>query len=110
MPTTLQITTITMPCQQMNGESSLPPLSKLNFWHRNGDSGLSEDDELFIGYGHVPSPFPYRMQDMYTRPLQDTEMLLPLGTLSENFPSTSLMAPTVDSPSTVMLAPMTGSP
>lgn len=75
MSTTLQITTITMPCQQMNGESSLPPLSKLNFWHRNGDSGLSEDDELFIGYGHVPSPFPYRMQDMYTRPLRDTEML-----------------------------------
>ncbi|MCI8610701.1 MAG: DUF5107 domain-containing protein [Clostridiales bacterium] len=74
MPTKLEITTITMPCQQMNGESSLPPLSKLNFWHRNGDSGLSEDDELFIGYGHVPSPFPYRMQDMYTRPLQDTQM------------------------------------
>ena len=66
MPTNLQITTITMPCQHMNGESSLPPLAKLNFWHRNGDSGLSEDDELFIGYGHVPSPFPYRMQDMYT--------------------------------------------
>ena len=75
MPTNLQITTITMPCQHMNGESSLPPLAKLNFWHRNGDSGLSEDDELFIGYGHVPSPFPYRMQDMYTRPLHDTEMM-----------------------------------
>lgn len=75
MPTKLEITKVTMPCQQMNGESSLPPLSKLNFWHRDGNSGLSEDDELFIGYGHVPSPFPYRMQDMYTRPLQDTEML-----------------------------------
>ena len=44
-----------MPCQDMNGTSSLPALAKLNFWHRNGDSGLSEDEGLFIGYGHVPS-------------------------------------------------------
>ena len=52
-----------MPCQDMNGTSSLPALAKLNFWHRNGDSGLSEDEGLFIGYGHVPSAFPYKMQD-----------------------------------------------
>lgn len=58
----------------MNGTSTLPALSKLNFWHRNGDSGLSEDDELFIGYGHVPSAFPYKMQDAYTRELYPTEM------------------------------------
>ena len=58
----------------MNGTSSLPGLQKLNFWHRNGDSGLSEDDELFIGYGHVPSCFPYKMQDMYSRELKDREM------------------------------------
>lgn len=63
-----------MPAQSMNGTSTLPALSKLNFWHRNGDSGLSEDDELFIGYGHVPSAFPYKMQDMYTRELHPTEM------------------------------------
>lgn len=58
----------------MNGTSSLPPLAKINFWHRNGDTGVSEDDEIFAGYGHVPSPFPYKMQDMYTRELHDKEM------------------------------------
>ncbi len=74
MASTLKQITFTMPCQDMNGTSSLPSLSKLNFWHRNGDSGLGEDDELFIGYGHVPSAFPYKMQDMYTRELHEREM------------------------------------
>lgn len=74
MKTELKQIKFTMPAQDMNGTSSLPALSKLNFWHRNGDSGLSEDDELFIGYGHVPSAFPYKMQDMYTRELHPTEM------------------------------------
>ena len=58
----------------MNGTSTLPGLLKLGFWHRNGDSGLTEDDELFIGYGHVPSCFPYKMQDMYSRELKEKEM------------------------------------
>ena len=74
MSSTLKQITFTMPCQDMNGTSSLPPLAKLNFWHRNGDSGVGEDDELFVGYGHVPSPYPYKMQDMYTRELHDREM------------------------------------
>ncbi len=74
MATKLYSISFTMPCQDMNGTASTPPLSKLNFWHRNGDSGLGEDDELFIGYGHVPSPYPYKMQDMYTRELHDREM------------------------------------
>ena len=74
MKTTLKQIEFTMPCQDMNGTSTLPALSKLNFWHRNGDSGLSEDDELFIGYGHVPSAFPYKMQDAYTRELHPKKM------------------------------------
>ena len=74
MATELYRISFMMPCQDMNGTSSLPPLSKLNFWHRNGDSGVGEDDELFIGYGHVPSPYPYKMQDMYTRELHEREM------------------------------------
>lgn len=74
MAATLKRVSFTMPCQDMNGTSSLPALAKLNFWHRNGDSGLSEDDELFIGYGHVPSAYPYKMQDMYTRELHEKEM------------------------------------
>lgn len=74
MATKLYSISFMMPCQDMNGTSSVPPLSKLNFWHRNGDSGVGEDDELYIGYGHVPSPYPYKMQDMYTRELHDREM------------------------------------
>ena len=74
MASTLRQITFKMPCQDMNGTSSLPALAKLNFWHRNGDSGLSEDEGLFIGYGHVPSAFPYKMQDMYTRELHEREM------------------------------------
>ncbi len=58
----------------MNGESSLPALGELNFWHRDGNTALPEEDGLFIGYGHVPSPFPYRMQDKYTRELYDSEV------------------------------------
>jgi hypothetical protein len=63
-----------MPCADMRGESSLPALANLNFWHRNGNTNVPEEDGLFVGYGHVPSPFPYRMQDMYTRELYDTEV------------------------------------
>ncbi|MBQ3528035.1 MAG: DUF5107 domain-containing protein [Clostridia bacterium] len=74
MATTLEFIKFNMPCQDMNGTSTLPGLQKLGFWHRNGDSGLGEDDELFIGYGHVPSCYPYKMQDMYSRELKDKEM------------------------------------
>ena len=63
-----------MPAADMRGESSLPALSNLNFWHRNGNTNLPEEDDLFIGYGHVPSPFPYRMQDMYTRELKPAKI------------------------------------
>ncbi|MBQ8474449.1 MAG: DUF5107 domain-containing protein [Clostridia bacterium] len=74
MASTLKQIKFNMPCQDMNGTSTLPPLSKINFWHRNGNSGVGEDDELFVGYGHVASPYPYKMQDMYTRELKDKEM------------------------------------
>lgn len=58
---------------KMNGESSLPPLQQLNFWHRNGNTSVPWEDGLYVGYGHVPSPFPYRMQDKYSRELYDSE-------------------------------------
>lgn len=74
MASILKQSQFSMPCQEMNGVSSLPPLTKLNFSFRNGDSGLGEDDELFIGYGQVPSVYPYKMQDMYTRDLHNRTM------------------------------------
>lgn len=64
-------TKLNIPSAKMNGESSVPALSTLNFWHRRGDTSLPEEDGLYIGYGHVPSPFPYRMQDQYSRELYD---------------------------------------
>lgn len=74
MKSTLKKIKLTIPAAKMNGTSSLPAVSQLNFWHRKGDTNLPEEDGLFIGYGHVPSPFPYRMQDMYTRELYDTKI------------------------------------
>lgn len=73
MKTKINLITLNIPSARMNGSSSLPALSQLNFWHRNGNTALPEEDGLFVGYGHVPSPFPYRMQDKYTRELYDTE-------------------------------------
>lgn len=74
MTSTLKKINLKMPAAKMNGTSSLPAISNLNFWHRRGDTNLPEEDGLFIGYGHVPSPFPYRMQDMYTRELFDSKI------------------------------------
>ena len=74
MTSTLKRIKLNMPAAKMNGTSSLPAVGNLCFWHRDGNTNLPEEDGLFIGYGHVPSPFPYRMQDMYTRELYDTEV------------------------------------
>ena len=68
----------TMPAQPMNGESSLPPAAEI--YGRRGilKSELDDDDGLFPNYGGVLSPFPYRMQDMYSRRLYDTEFVMPV--------------------------------
>ncbi|MBR6917592.1 MAG: DUF5107 domain-containing protein [Clostridia bacterium] len=71
---TLKKTVLNIPCADMRGESSLPALGVLCYWHRSADTNLPEEDGLFIGYGHVPSPYPYRMQDMYTRELYDADV------------------------------------
>ena len=45
------------------------------------NGALDEDDELFVGYGFLPSIFPYRMQDLYDR----SEELTPyIGVVLEN--------------------------
>ncbi len=74
MKSTLTVTKLKIKAADMRGESSLPALSNITFWHRSGNTNLPEEDGLFVGYGHVPSPFPYRMQDMYTRELYDSEV------------------------------------
>ena len=75
MNTKLYQSTQKIPCQDMNGTSSVPPLLKFkpkSPWE-NLETNLGEEDELYVGYGHVPSAFPYKMLDMYTRPLRDND-------------------------------------
>lgn len=74
MTSTLKHIELNMPAAKMNGTSSLPAVGNLCFWHRSAETSLPEEDGLFIGYGHVPSPFPYKMQDMYTREMYDTKV------------------------------------
>ncbi len=70
---TLTFTTIRMSGVDINGESSLPPIAGMLNVQQRTKSALDEDDGLFIGYGFVSSPFPYRLQDKYNRKLKDRE-------------------------------------
>ncbi len=72
--TTFTQNTVKMRGADMRGYSSLPALSNITYWHMNGNTNLPEEDGLFIGYGHVPCAFPYRMQDMYTRELSERDV------------------------------------
>lgn len=72
----LTFSSITIPQAKMNGESSLPPIANYNGKpDDNGNSSLGYYEGLYLGYGNVSSPFPYRMQDMYTRELYDAETM-----------------------------------
>ena len=71
--TTLTVTKLHLPSAKMNGESSLPPFSGYQPGKRSGDFGTDEYAGLWIDYGLVPSAFPYRTQDMYTRELYPTD-------------------------------------
>lgn len=66
------------PAQDMNGESSLPPIAEVTFTTGYSTAQVDEDDDIWGGYGRVPGTFPYRMQDMYTRELHDREFLTPV--------------------------------
>lgn len=49
-------------------DSSLPPICDMNNVQQMTESyGLDEDDGLFVGYGFLPSIYPYKMQDLYDR-------------------------------------------
>jgi len=63
-----------LPGADLNGESSLPPIAGMANVQQRTKTILDEDDGLFIGYGFVNSPFPYRLQDMYDRKLKDIEL------------------------------------
>lgn len=65
--TTLKEGFITLPSADFNGESTLPSIAGVSNVQQMAKSALDEDDELFVGYGFLPSIFPYRMQDLYNR-------------------------------------------
>jgi len=73
MSTTLKVSTLHIPSAKMNGESSLPPFSGYQPGKRSGYFGTDEYAGLYIDYGLVPSAFPYRNQDMYSRELYPTD-------------------------------------
>ncbi len=72
---------VLLPSAGFNGESTLPSLYEMSNVQGLTRSSLDEDDELFVGYGFLPSIFPYRMQDLYDR----SEDLTPyVGVVLEN--------------------------
>ena len=56
----------------MNGEASVPSFAEQP-GPRGRDYGTDEYAGLYISYGLVPTPFPYRMQENYSRELYDNE-------------------------------------
>ena len=77
----MTICEVLLPSARFNGESTLPSLYEMSNVQGLTRSALDEDDELFVGYGFLPSIFPYRMQDLYDR----SEELTPyVGVVLEN--------------------------
>ncbi len=77
----LSISEIILPSADFHGESTLPALSQMSNVQNLTRSTLDEDDELFVGYGFLPSIFPYRMQDLYDRATKETSYI---GVVLEN--------------------------
>ena len=77
----LIICDVLLPSARFNGESTLPSLYEMSNVQGLTRSALDEDDELFVGYGFLPSIFPYRMQDLYDRAEDVTTYL---GVVLEN--------------------------
>ncbi len=71
--TKLHFENLVIPSADFGGESSLPPIKRLNLFTTDYKIDLDEDDELYLNYGRVISAFPYRSQDMYERELNPTE-------------------------------------
>ncbi len=77
----LTVSEILLPSAHLNGESTLPSLYEMSNVQGLTQSDLDEDDELFVGYGFIPSIFPYRMQDLYDRSTDPTAYI---GVVLEN--------------------------
>lgn len=58
----------------MNGTATTPPIAGYGSNPMSGNTSLGEREGLFVGYGHVATPFPYRVQNMYSSELRDSEI------------------------------------
>ncbi len=77
----MTIAEIILPSAHVGGESTLPSLYEMSNVQGLTQSDLDEDDELYVGYGFIPSIFPYRMQDLYDRATDPTAYI---GVVLEN--------------------------
>ncbi len=77
----LTVCEVLLPSARFNGESTLPSLYEMSNVQGLTRSALDEDDELFVGYGFLPSIFPYRMQDLYDR---SEDLISYIGVVLEN--------------------------
>lgn len=77
----LEVKKIILPSAHFGVESSLPSIYQMSNVQYLSNSRLDEDDELFVGYGQIPSIFPYRIQDLYDRAADPTEYI---GVVLEN--------------------------
>ncbi len=77
----ITVSEILLPSAHFGGESTLPSLYEMSNVQGLTRSDLDEDDELFVGYGFLPSLFPYRMQDLYDRAEEPTAYI---GIVLEN--------------------------
>lgn len=59
----------------MNGTATTPPISGFGRQPMSGNTSLGEREGLFVGYGHVATSFPYKMQDMYSSELRESEIV-----------------------------------
>lgn len=77
----LTLTKVCLPSADFHGESTLPTIYNMSNVQQLTKTTLDEDDGLFIGYGKLPSIFPYSMQDLYDRACNEKEYI---GVVLEN--------------------------
>jgi len=73
----------TIPGAKLGEDSSLPPAANTLHMGIKVESQLDETEGLFLNYGYVFSPFPYRVKDNYTRELTDIEF--PVAVLENEY-------------------------
>jgi len=72
--TTLTIDKLSIPVTELGPECAVPSIFKSKNVQQMSENRLDEDDGLYVGYGYIDDPFPYRKQNRYDGTLRDTEL------------------------------------